>query len=195
MSILSEYMSKIPSTNPMVNLRGILSHECKPAKDTSLDVCNQLKIEQTKIDNDFSVVNPCAISGDLLEKYRVKKMGAEKLRHTMDIYIFPNQFADPVYLAECKYRMTLPTKVSTLQCKEENLLIDVVKKYRLSKKYLSLQGRVVRAVPAFLVCSEPLAAPLYSDYIDYCDGNGVSPIFRIVDTDGLKSELKRIGIC
>ena len=195
MSILSDYMTKTQPTNRMRSLQGVLLQECKPKKDSSAEVCEQLARVSACIRAEFANGNPQVVSGDLLEKYRVKMVGAKAQRHTMDVYIFTGADDDPIYLAECKYRLTLPSKRKTLRNKESNLLEEVWKKYRISRRYLLLQKRDVKSVPAFLVCSELLAEPLLSDYVDYCDEVGVMPRFRIVDTEGLKRNLARLGLC
>lgn len=195
MSILSDYMTKTQPSNRMRSLQGVLLQECKPKKDTLAEVCDQLAKESVRIKAEFAIGNPRVVSGDLLERHRVRTVGAKTQRHTMDAYIFTGADGDPIYLAECKYRLTLPTKRKTLRNKESNLLEEVWKKYRISRRYLTLQKRDVKSAPAFLVCSELLAEPLLSDYVDYCDEAGVEPLFRIVDTEGLKRNLVRLGLC
>ena len=190
MSFLSDYLSKNSIKCKMRRLHGLLVHECEPTKDTSAEILPQLRQELQEIDGCFLGCSPQVVSGDSVERNRSKKFG--RIQHkTMDAYIFTGDDGDPIYLAECKYRKSLPHEPSKLE-KEDDFFCDVMHKLRISDFFLRHQGRVIARGPAYIVCSEPVAAPLYADYVDYCDQKGVRPALKIVDTVGLKECLKDI---
>ena len=189
---LEEYLSdkSMWQGSRKCTLKEILLSESSPKTDCHATMKILLEKEQETIRTCFSCQCPKAMSGDGIEKLRVKMDGGEA-KKTADIYVFQKDVDDPLYLIECKYRYSFSSG-GDQGIKIRSIFNDLLAKFLSSRLFLEEHSR--RVDNRFFVVTNSLLAPiLKNEFIDLCDESGIGFLF-VVDNEDLYERLSVAGV-